>query len=203
MKMERKMVFNALKYTEHVTKVSANAYQYSVLNEFFHFYLLRYKIREFDVRGAIESKQWDVAYWSSKDTLKIAIKIFLFCVGEQQYSDEEGYFLLLRLKHALENEEDKYKTIEYIFYSNAQTDEDMAKEIRLTQTIINDYLIPSEVWELWGGEKQFNFSSYLNSVIITKKAFQNIDKTLMERPTYPIELLEEMVAKSQRVNKGK
>lgn len=197
------MEFNVLCKSEHIAKVSANAYQFSVLNEFFHYHLLEYKIQEFNIRGAMDAEQWEVGYLASKEALKVAIKIFLFCVGERQYSNESGYFLLLSLKHALEKEEDKYKIIEHIFYANAQTDNDMAKEINLTKTIIKDYLIPSEIWELWGGDKQFNFSSYLNSVIITKKAFENIDKTLMERPTYPIELLEEMDAKSQRVSKGK
>ena len=197
------MKFNVLHESRHICRVGSNAYQFSILNEFFHYYLLQYKIREFDVLGAVEAEQWDVAYWSAKACLQIAVKIFLFHVGEQQYSNEVGHILLVRLKLAMEYDLDKYKIIEHLFYSNSQDTDGMKKEISLIRRIIKDYLIPSEVWKLWGGEKQFNFSSYLDSVLVTKKAFENIDKTLMERPTYPIELLEEMNIKSQMVSKGK
>lgn len=197
------MEFNVLNDDRHIAKVSSNVFQFAITDEYFHYFILRYKIREFDVRGALDGNQLDTAYWASKSCLKTAISIFLYCKGVQQYTKEDGFFLLERLKLALRDEPDKYDFIRNILYANEQEPDAIVKVVGLIKVIIHDWLIPNEIWDLWGIDRQFNFKCYLDSVLTLKRAFIDIDKTLMERPTYDINYIEEMNNRSQRITKEK
>ncbi len=117
------MKINRLNESEHIALMGENAYSLYLFDEYFHYYLLRYKICEFDVVGALEAGQIDAAYISGKHYLRYGICIHLYIKGFSP--SKSDYYMLEQLREALADKNELLGGIIKLFFSNAVTYKEM------------------------------------------------------------------------------
>jgi hypothetical protein len=180
--------------------VSNQAAEFYLYNEFFHYAILTYKISEFDIMGAYEDSQWQVLPACLKQALHRAITAYLYA---QSITPSRTDYILLEQLQLSTISSDIFDIICELYYSNPLTRDEVMRDMFLQKYIVEKFLIPQEAWEIWGKDKQFNFSAYLETILQIKDIQERIGKAKGVSNTYNKEMVQQIQALSQRVTKGK
>jgi len=180
-------------------KVSDNVQTFFMFDHMFHYTWLIYKTIEFDVRGAMDSHQIPVAYISSKELMVWAIKLFIYSKDETPNSIE--YYMLKQLRRLL-GDDTVYAEIESLFYSCAETLEEIISEIEHIRNVCAS-LISRELREFIGQEKTLDFSNHVGSVNKIDMLFIDLERKKEKRLAYPDEITQLIRDVGVLVTKGK
>jgi len=187
--------------------ISKNVNAYYMFDHMFHFSWLIYKSVEFDVRGALDAKQYTVAYLASKSMLTWATKIYIYTCDESPIFSKNAAFTLetpviKQLKRLL-SDDHLYCKVEHLYYSCAESPDDIISEIEQIRELCYNRLISDEIWEFIGRDKEFHLSRHVEAANKIDKLFLELDEKRPQRMAFSNEMTQLIRDIGDKVKKGR
>lgn len=168
-------------------KLTSYAPGYYLFDHYFFYLIVKYIGCEYNLRGAIETGDWDVAHISTKEVLLWAVQVFLYMHDSKEVDRNEDKALIYRrLRAVLGDNNPLYKQIMDIELTSCVNVDVIKEQATEILEFVRTSLVPKRYIEYIYCENSIDFRRHLEALIqidsITDKLRRNNDSVIAFPP---------------------
>lgn len=161
-------------------KLTSYAPGYYLFDHYFFYLIVKFIGCEYNLRGAIETGDWDVAHISTKEVLLWAVQVFLYMNDSKEVDRHDNKALIFRrLKSVLGENDPLYKQIMDIEFTNYVDMNMVKKQADEILEFVRTHLVPKRYVEYIYCDNSVDFRRHLEALIqidsITEKLRKSDD----------------------------